>query len=136
MIIYYFISLVALTSLFWLLGRLQLIKICAICAAAVLTWTWGLIAIYLSLDWANPIAVAILLGASLGAIAERYGRTLGFLWKALWVILGLVAIFLLVQGQWLAGLGMLGLILLTTWFMSSNKSTQSKLHQDLFDDCC
>lgn len=134
--IYYLISLVVLTALVWLLGRLKLVKICAICAAAVLTWAWGLIGIYLQADWANPIVVAILLGASLGAVAEKYGRTLGFLWKTLWVILGLAAVFWLVQGQLWAGLGMLGLILLMTWLMSSNKTSQSKLHQDLFDDCC
>ena len=37
------------------------------------------------------------MGASMGAVAEKYGRQFGFIWKTAMVILGMSSIYFLIQ---------------------------------------
>src|SRR3989344_8480013 len=72
-------------------------KICPICALVVIVWVAGLFGIYLDAVWADPLIVAMLMGGSVGALAEKYGSRLGPVWKAVFVILGFIAVYFLVN---------------------------------------
>lgn len=110
-------------------------SICPICALVVVTWVLGLTGIYLNQPWANAVIVAILMGASLGAVAEKYGRKFGFVWKVLVVLFGAPAIYFLIIKSALIGLGLVLVMALFTIFL--HRSKQAKFDkEDLFKDCC
>ncbi|OGE80549.1 MAG: hypothetical protein A2660_00095 [Candidatus Doudnabacteria bacterium RIFCSPHIGHO2_01_FULL_45_18] len=134
--IYYLLIIFLLTLVFWVLYRSRIIAFCPICAVTVITWVGGLLAIHLRVSWANPFVVAILMGASMGALAEKYGRRFGLLWKTAMILLGISSIYFLVQPDGLyEGLGITTVLLGITFF--SHKGTPAEhVRGDLFKDCC
>lgn len=134
--IYYLLTTFLLTLIFWALYRSRIIVFCPICAAAVITWVGGLLAIHLRVSWANPLLVAILMGASLGAVAEKYGRRFGLFWKTTMVLLGMSSIYFLVQPAGLyEGLGIAVVLFAITFFLHKSKPAEH-IREDLFKDCC
>ena len=132
---YLLASIAIITLVVWLLKRQKIVDVCPICAGTVLTWAWGLIAIYISTSKIEPLLVAVLMGASLGALAEKYGSRFGLWWKTFVVLLGLPAIYFLVTRQpKQAGVLLIILIIVTIWLKGSagNKNNQ----KDLFKECC
>lgn len=122
------------TLIFWTLRRFKIFENCPICSATVLTWVIGLFFIY-SGRTIDTLIIAILMGATLGAVAEKYGSKYGFLWKAAFVILGFITIYFLVYEELLKAFVSLVLIGLTTLFSnSSSRLRQGK--EDKFKDCC
>ena len=89
---YLLLLLIVLTLAFWLLYRWKILTFCPICSAALLTWIVGVVLLYLGSPFASPLFVALLVGASLGALAEKWGNKLGFFWKTLWVLLEAVVL--------------------------------------------
>lgn len=134
--IYYLISIVLLTIVFVLLRRIIVIKFCAICGAVLITWFIGLVGIYMNLPWADPLLILILMGASLGALAEKYGTKYGLIWKSLMILIGFPGVYYLVQERfWIGGGLMLVLVFLTIIFSRSNISSNTE-HKDIFKECC
>lgn len=134
--IYALISIAALTLVFWLLYRAKIMAICPICAAAVITWAGGVVGLYIGASWAEPAWVAVLMGATMGAVAERYGSRYGLAWKIGVVLLGLIAIYMLVNLHLLIGLVMIAILLGITPFKGRKKQQRSDQDKDLFKDCC
>lgn len=129
-------SIIILTFIFAYLYKAQVIKVCPICAGVVLTWTAGLVSVYTNQTWANPLVVAILMGASLGALADKYGNKLGLVWKSALIVVGLPAIYMLLQKKLLFGLALLLIIILMTFFFSKRSGNKTSHKDDLFKDCC
>lgn len=135
--IYYIVTIIILTLIFVGIYRSHLVKVCPICAGVVITWLIGIFGIYTHASWANPLIIAILMGASLGALADKYGSRFGIIWKSGVVILGLPAIYLLVQNRFWTGLVFLAAIFALTLVLSKpSSSNKSDQNHDLFKNCC
>jgi hypothetical protein len=135
--IYATLALIVLTVLFSVLYRAKILAVCPICAATVLTWISGLALLYSGKSWAPPLVIALLMGASLGAMAERYGKKFGLLWKTAVVVAGAPAIYFLVGKKLVIGLALLAIIVILTLVRSRDKPSQlPKRNKDLFADCC
>lgn len=132
---YFLISLLILTVLFWILFRMRLISFCPICAATVLTWVGGLFVLYFDLFFIDPLTIAILMGASLGALAEKYGYWFGLLWKSGLVILGFLSIYFLVTHKILEGLITIAILVVWTAILWGRSETIKKA-DDKFKECC
>ncbi len=112
-------------------------KICPICAAVVLAWLAGLVTLYSGATWLDPLIVGILMGASLGALAEKYGGKLGFWWKTLFVVLGLPAIYFMIEKDLAKGLGMLLILAVVTLLFRKTETDRAGVgKKDLFKNCC
>ena len=134
--LYYLLAIFLLTIIFAFLHKAKIVAICPVCAAAVVTWATGLLAIHLHVSWANPLVVAVLMGASMGVVAEKYGKHFGFLWKTAFVLLGLAAIHFLIQPEELYK-GLMLVVVLGIVTLLSNRNTQTRNdRKDLFKDCC
>ncbi len=132
----FLLSIVVLTLIFWGLHKARIISVCPICAGAVITWVGGIVALYYGASWANSMVIAILMGASLGALADKYGNRLGLFWKSAAVLLGLPAIYLLVQKSLWQSLALIILLLLLTIFVRKTNQIPSNDKKDLFKECC
>lgn len=134
---YFLASISLVTLLFWLLYKQTAIRVCAVCAATVITWTGGIVALYTNQSWANPPITAILMGASLGALAEKYGKKLGLFWKTAVVVLGLPGIYFIIAKDLLKGLIPLGLLAILSLILPRQKHEDTAAKQtDIFNDCC
>ena len=135
---YLLLLLIALTLVFWLLRQLKIFTVCPICSAALLTWVIGVVLLYLGSPFASPLFVALLVGASLGALAEKWGSKLGFFWKALWVLLGSSGAYFLLNKELLKAAPLLGALLVVTlvFIFSSTKEPSGRSLKDRFKDCC
>lgn len=111
-------------------------KICPICALVVITWVAGLFGIYFAASWANPLIVAMLMGASVGALAEKYGSRLGPALKAVFVILGFIAVYYLVNKSFWPGAGLAVLTLAVLMWKIKKSKPASAGYSDKFKDCC
>ena len=134
--IYFLLPIFVLTLIFWVLYRAKLSIICPICAGTLLTWAGGLVALYSGAAWADPLIIGILMGASLGALADKYGSRFGLFWKSAVVLLGLPATYFLVQKFLWPGVGLVLLIVLLTWFFGRGTKPEPEPKKDLFKDCC
>lgn len=135
--IYYILAITVLTLIIWSLRKARIVKVCPICAATVITWAGGLIAIHFQLSFANPLVIAVLMGASLGAMAEKYGNRFGLIWKITMVLLGVIAIYFLVEPQSVYK----GLVIAIVLFIYSFLASRSKPaiyddRKDIFKECC
>lgn len=134
----YFLAVIATgTLIFTLFYKAKIISICPICAGVVITWGGGIMGLYTNQTWADSMLIAILMGTSLGALAEKYGSQFGLLWKTFLVLLGLPAIYFLVQRSFFKGLGLvvvLGAITIL-WRRTRPRLAQAK-PDDLFKECC
>jgi uncharacterized membrane protein YadS len=133
--IYFLLSILVITLVFYFLHKRKILAVCPICAGTVLTWFGGLAALYTNQLWASPLLVAILMGASLGALAEKFGPSYGLLWKTGVVLLGFPASYFFVQQSVWPGLGLIVLLLLLT-LISKKKPVEKEDKKDLFKECC
>lgn len=134
--IYFLASILILTLVSALLYRARIITVCPICAGVVITWIAGIVGIYTNQAWADPLLVAILLGASLGALADNYGSKFGLVWKTLMVLIGLPAVYYIVQDKpWFGIVFIIALAILTLVF-GKNRTTHKPHTKDLFKQCC
>lgn len=134
--IYFLASILILTLIFAYLYKSRIITVCPICAGVVITWLAGVIGIYTDQAWANPLLVAILLGASLGALADKYGSRLGLVWKTLYVLIGLPAVYFIVQEKLWFGLGLIIALIILTLVTGKNRTNHKLANKDLFKECC
>jgi hypothetical protein len=134
--IYFIISITVITLAFAFLYRARIITVCPICAGVVITWIAGAVGLYANQSWADPLIIAILLGASMGALADKYGSRFGLIWKSLMVLIGLPAIYFIVQKKPLQGLGLLLALAVITVFSGRNRSPINPHRKDLFKECC
>lgn len=120
-------SIIVLYFVFTFSRQFLPIKICAICAAVMLTWLWLLVAYFL--NWHDNLFVpGIMMGGSVVGImykTEKYFQqkqlTNFWLVRLLIIVLGFLSVYLTVTEQWnalltatllaiLAGFGMLFLV--------------------------
>ena len=134
--IYFLASILILTIIFAFLYKARIIAVCPICAGVVITWFVGVIGIYNNQAWADPFLVAILLGASLGALANKYGSKLGIVWKTLFVLIGLPAVYFIVQEKLWFGLGLIIALIILTLVTGKNRTNHKLANKDLFKECC
>ncbi len=112
--------------------------VCPICAGVSIAWFAGIVGIYTQQVWADPLIVAILLGASLGALADKFGTRFGLVWKTLMVLLGLPAVYYFVQGKLWYGLGLMVMLTIITLVIGKTRGNPKSLghNKDLFKECC
>jgi hypothetical protein len=134
--IYFLTSILGLTLIFAFLHRARIVTVCPICAGVVITWFVGVIGLYINQTWADPLLIAILLGASLGALADKYGSKFGLVWKTLMVLLGLPAVYYIVQRKLWLGLGLVVALIVLTWLSRRNNASANPHRKDLFKECC
>lgn len=133
--IYLFSLLLILTAAFWFLRWMGIFKTCPVCAAAFLTWIIGLALLYSGITWADPIFIAILIGATIGAVAEKYGREFGFVWKTALILLGTSGVYFLAsQDIGRAVIVFAALAVVTAWFNFPSGKTKTLV--DRFKNCC
>lgn len=128
-------ALISITVASLLISKLLQRRFCPICAAAVLVWSVGLVAIYFDLSLIHPEIIAILTGASMGAIAERYGKKFGFLWKSVWVISGTFGLYYLIV-QKPATAALFVIINVVFSLISTQWKPKTASGEDLFKNCC
>ncbi len=130
-------TIAVLTLIFWIAYKKHIVKFCPICAAVVITWTAGIIGLVWEAGWANPLIVAILMGASLGALADRYGSRFGLIWKTGIILLGLPAIYFAIEREFLnTVVALIGMIFLTLILRKSGTIKAPNEDKDLFNNCC
>ena len=128
-----------LTVLFWLSYRAEIHSICAVCAATVITWAVGIFSIITHASWADPLMTAILMGASLGAIADKYGSRFGLFWKTAVVILGSAGIYYIADETYIRGVvafTALGIITIIAGILKGPTTSTITAKKDLFKECC
>lgn len=133
---YYLLSIALVTLVFWGLYKAHILSVCPICAGVVITWVVGVAALYSGAVWANPLGIAILMGASVGALADKYGNKYGLFWKSAVVLLGVPAIYLLVQKSLWQSLALLAVIAVVTVYTKLKSKPLVSQKKDLFKDCC
>lgn len=134
--IYFLISILVLTLIFAWLYKIKVVTVCPICAGVVITWIAGIVLLYYGSTWANPLIIAILMGASLGALADRYGSRFGLIWKSAVVIIGLPSIYFIVQKSLWQGLILITVMVIITIFFNKQNAPALRNKKDLFKDCC
>lgn len=137
--IYLLISILVLTVVLFLFNRTKdRVIVCPICVATVLTWFGALIGMYLKLFEVNVLFLAVLIGISLGASTEKYGKKFGLWWKLSMVLLGAPAVYYLVQTKLEISLYFLLALLFSTVLFALEFNTKSSkgAYKDDFEDCC
>ena len=133
---YFIISIFIVTIIFWGLHKGRIVTVCPICAGVLITWIGGIASLYYGASLGNPMIVAILMGASMGALADKYGARFGLLWKSAVVLIGLPAIYMLVQKSFWAGLGLVATIAVYTAYLHNTNKPKIERKKDLFKECC
>lgn len=132
---YLLLLLLILTALAWIFYKWGILKSCPVCAAALLTWGIGLTAFYLGASWADPLFIALLMGMTVGALAEKFGNRFGFVWKTFFVLFCSAGIYFLFEKEPVkAGILLSAVVLATLFFLSSFPSARGLV--DKFNDCC
>lgn len=131
---YLLISILILTFVLYFVRKTSDLKICPICMATVLTWSFSFLAVAFNFLDISPVLIALLMAISLGAFIEKYGSKLGLIWKTVLVLVGFPAVYFITQGAFLkAVLSGLALLLFTTIFFVLKKE---KKINDKFEGCC
>ena len=121
-------SILCLTALGWAARKATAWSICPICAGVAGTWLWLLAARELGID-VDASVLALLVGATVAGAAYQLEKRLpaqrsSLAWKTLFVPTGLAAAYGLVVPNWIiAGAGVAALVVLTTLFLASARST-------------
>ncbi|MEK7539093.1 MAG: hypothetical protein AAB595_00410 [Patescibacteria group bacterium] len=100
------LSILILTSISWVLGKISPIKICPICAGVFLTWLGMFFGMFLGklsvVDYQLP--TAILAGGTVVGLMSKLEQFIKIkfvlFWKTVFVISGFAAVYGLVASQW------------------------------------
>jgi hypothetical protein len=116
-------------------------RICPICAASVSVWAFSLIGLWAGIWRPDPLVLAILIGASLGASVEKYGKVKGGIWKSAVFIFGLPTVYLTILENYLLAAVFGAVFALTAFFAgkkieAGNNQGMEKIRIDKFKDCC
>lgn len=133
--IYQIILIVGVTLIAGLLYRARVVTVCPICGGVVLAWLVGLVGIYLDMAWVDPVFTGLLMGGSVGALAEKYGGKNGLIWKSALVLAGFPAVYYLVNKNLVFGVP-LGVVALLLVLFTLERKEQLRQKEDMFDDCC
>lgn len=131
---YLLISILILTFVLYFVRKTANLKICPICMATVLTWSFSFLAVAFNFLDIPPILIALLMAISLGAFIEKYGSKFGLIWKTVLVLVGFPAIYLVAQGAFLKAvlIGLALLIFISLFFILKKE----KKINDKFEGCC
>lgn len=93
---------------------------------------------YLDLFRLNNLFLAILIGISLGASTEKFGKRFGLGWKVAMVLLGAPAVYYVVQNKLEYAIYLLLAMLFITVLLTLQFSSKSSkgAYKDTFKDCC
>ncbi len=140
------VSLLAITGLAWLAGKVLPFPVCPICIGVAGTWLW-MLAAQLAGFAPDPSMLAILLGGSVVGVAYQLEKHLPagrspLLWKTLFLPLGFMAAYGLAVPHWgLLAMVVAALLLLTAVFFvprrhaGKNSAAVEKLERDM-KKCC
>jgi hypothetical protein len=133
----YLASILLFTILFWISYQKKIINVCPICAGTVVTWVIGISAIYTNMSWANPQVVAILMGASLGAVVTKYRENYKLLGQSIIILTAIPAIYFIINQDLWPGLILTGLTTALSIILIKQKITPHlQKNIDRFKDCC
>lgn len=144
------ISILGITGVFWLLNHYSGVGVCPICAGVSGTWLWVLAGIYVGLleagSW-SPVA-AIAMGGSVVGIAYQVEKRLPsnrspFLWKALFIPAGFVAVYSVIS-YWWSVFAITTIFLIIFWLFFSRERGNHAGHgnktvevlREKMKDCC
>lgn len=113
------LSIFAITLAVWLANRVLPYKVCPICAGVSGTWMLMLGARFLGY-FVDPSLLALLLGASVAGVAYQLEKKLAqgrseLLFKALFILVGFIAAYEIVQNQWFLVIGVLVILSLLAY---------------------
>lgn len=140
------ISILAITGLAWLAGKILPFSVCPICAGVAGTWL-GMLAARLAGFAFDASMLAILLGGSVVGMAYQLEKHLPqgrspLLWKTLFLPMGFTAAYGLAVPHWsLLAMAVAALLLLTAVFFvphrhaEKNSAAVEKLARDM-KKCC
>lgn len=120
------VSIVALTSIVWLITKTTQIKICPICAGVTLTWLWLLIAAFLDkVVFADyKVTITILMGGTVVGLMSQFEKKIEIkfflVWKTIFIIAGFIAVYsLTINLLWLSAIAVVVATIATILFKSS-----------------
>ena len=145
MLIYYFISILVITAVFYALRKNTPVKVCAACAGIAGTWILSLVARYFGYP-INENLTAILMGGSVAGIMyqleKRAGGNVHVFKKAFFMISGFFAMYGLFTYNFpVFGLGLIGAGVIYIFFRNSgSKSAKSDatlaIEKQMDEHCC
>ncbi len=124
----------------------QKLKICPICAGALMTWLWMIVAKFFGYD-IDLVIPAVLMGGSVVGIANLIEKRLPddksrLLWKLLFMPAGFIIVWSVLMQWWSIFLISLALVaLIYLWFFGSRRDSDSQggTTDDLkkkMEECC
>jgi len=140
------LSILAITGLAWLAGKVLPFSICPICVGIAGTWLWMLTA-QLAGFAVDAVMLAILMGGSVVGIGDQLEKHLPpgrspLLWKTLFLTTGFVAAYGLAAALWnVMASAIIALLLLTAKFFiprrqpDNNNAVVEKL-KEAMKKCC
>ncbi len=109
-------------------------RICPICIGVSASWLIGLV-LYYSGIYTDQTVLAILMGASLGAVVTLYGKSWGLLMKSVVFLVGFPTVYYLIQKD--VAKAVIGMMALTVCIVLAHVFKQSlPPGSDAFDSCC
>ncbi|MBI1985009.1 MAG: hypothetical protein HYS60_02805 [Candidatus Wildermuthbacteria bacterium] len=139
-------SILGITLLVWMIGKVLPFQICPICAGVSGTWAWMLLLSFLGYE-IDLMIPAILLGGSVVGIAYQLEKKLSaskspLLWKVLFIPTGFIGAYSLISQWWavffaaLALLGMVSAVFLIAPRTSAAKSAKVQELEKKMKNCC
>lgn len=138
------VSILAISTVVWLINRILPFTVCPICAGVFLTWV-GLVGAHFVGYQIDLTVPAILMGGSVVGITYQLEKKFAkpsLLWKALFIPAGFVAAYGILERLWTVFLfAMVFLFLISLAFLSVNSTGNSRIKSasDLekkMKDCC
>ena len=135
MIFYSLLAIIVLTATL-VLARGHDSNFCPICIATVAVWGVSLALLYFGpAGLVDPLFLAVLMGASVGAVATKYGNNWGLLWKTSVVVIGTPAVYFAASRQTGRALAFAAVLAVITVVSASVKRKPSVV-EDRFKNCC
>lgn len=130
------VSIILFTVLALWLRHKRLLSVCPVCAGVVISWVLGLFLLYMEWWPIDNLFLGLMMGSSLGALAEKYGEHLGWFWKAVVVLSGLISIYYIVSDQLIAGTVFGLVIMIIALYKIKRSKPRQRSGDDMFTNCC
>jgi len=138
-------SILIVSALVWLANRILSLAVCPVCAGVFLTWVGLTVAHFLGYQMDLEIP-ALLMGGSVVGIAyqlEKKSRNLSadamFLWKTVFILVGFIAAYGILEELWAVFLIAITLLLLLSQLLVGSAGTRREAASDLekkMEGCC
>ena len=137
------VSIIVITTIVFSVNKILKFKVCAICAGVSLTWIWFLGASFLGFE-TDTVLIALLMGGSVVglsyAAAEHIKKISALAVKTLFIVLGTIVAFGLINFYWSLFVTSFILYLIIYGLLRENKkseiSSQKKQLMEKMENCC